>query len=130
MHINGLQLPACIAVLLQAERWVAPDPETLQRVMGDVPVHPIFYHYSLMQSENSHWLEEKRLEYVGVADGSGGVIDPAKSVLIGDLGPDRLVALDYGRGYPPRVVYLGHGSSSWVEIAEDAESLLRRLGLG
>lgn len=63
MHIHGRRLPSCIEVLLQAERWIAPDSETLQRVMGDVPDHPIFYHYSLMHSENSHWLEEKGLEY-------------------------------------------------------------------
>lgn len=53
-----------------------------------------------------------------------GDIDPKKSLLIGDLGPDRLIALDYRGNESPRVLYLvGETESLWILAAQNLQVL-------
>ncbi|MEO3975623.1 hypothetical protein [Streptomyces sp. CAU 1734] len=48
-------------------------------------------------------------------------VDPELALLIGDLGADMPIALDYRRhGLAPRVIYLG--SRGWVEVADDFDA--------
>lgn len=56
---------------------------------------------------------------------------PARSLLIGDLGPDQPFALDHRPTGPPRVVYLRcDDQPRWVTVAPTIESLLDALGPG
>ena len=55
-------------------------------------------------------------------------IDPALAVLIGDLGADMPIVLDYrATERRPRVIYFA--SEGWREVAPDIATLLGRLGL-
>ena len=95
--------------------------------------HPAFFSLEGMRRENEGWCDETLDSYLGGKDGvvQPGDIDPARSVVIADLGPDRLVALDYRKSQErPSVVYLtGNEEPRWVEAAPDVETLLRVLGL-
>lgn len=60
---------------------------------------------------------------------TGGVgVDPALSVLIGDLGIDSPIVLDYRLDRrAPRVVYMR--LDGWHVVAKDFDELIARLGL-
>ncbi|MDR7325256.1 MULTISPECIES: SMI1/KNR4 family protein [Catenuloplanes] len=104
-------------------------------VFRDRPAQPAFYGTSGMTGETAYWHAESDpdtiAQYVGRADPKDppGDIDPSKSILIGDLGPDQPIALDYrtGQERPPVVYLTTYGG--WIQVAPDIESLLERLGL-
>jgi hypothetical protein len=57
-----------------------------------------------------------------------GDIDPAKAVLIGDLGPDRLIALDYRESLTdPRVIGLTSEDCYWRVVAKSMEEFMRAI---
>lgn len=88
--------------------------------------HPSFYDDEAMNRENKSWSEEPDPSYLGVAYAENplGEIDPKQSVLIADLGPDRLIALDYRVCPQPRVLFL---ADHWIEVASSIEVLLEKL---
>jgi hypothetical protein len=58
-------------------------------------------------------------------------IDPRRSVLIGDLGIDMPLALDYQLSDDnPRVLYLPSYASGWIEVAPDISTLLSKIRRG
>lgn len=69
------------------------------------------------------WLATAGPAYHGNADEGfvPGDIDPARAVLIADLGPDRLIALDYRESETrPSVIALTNAEHScWVKVADD-----------
>jgi hypothetical protein len=95
--------------------------------------HPAFFSLQALERENEGWPDETLVSYLGKKDVAvqPGNIDPAQSVVIGDLGPDRLIALDYRTSKErPSVVYLvGNEEPRWVQAAPDIETLLRMLDL-
>ncbi|HQU44652.1 MAG TPA: hypothetical protein PK867_17675 [Pirellulales bacterium] len=137
--VNGLPLPSALVEAIQTGRWVAPLLHKLEAVFplaadeGEPICHPAFFDLDGMQRENDGWSEETLPSYLGEKDDKvqPGDIDPSQSIVIADLGPDRLVALDYRvSDENPRVVYLtGNQQPRWVEAAPNVESLMRLLGL-
>jgi hypothetical protein len=132
--INGLVLPAALVEAIHSGRWVVPSDDRLRTVFPLEPTsHAAFFGLDSMERENKGWLDENEEFYLGQKDDSvhPGDIDPAQSVVIADLGPDRLIALDYRPSQEkPTVVYLtGNEQSRWIEVAPDIETILGLLGL-
>jgi hypothetical protein len=136
--INGLPLPSALVSLIKAGRWRAPaDRSELDRLFpkrGDFLLYPPDY----MPFENRHWIETTHRYFAGAPDPANppGDIDPARAVLIADLGNgwDQPIALDYRASVDePRVLLFcwrrnGNGNR-WVEIAPNIESFAGLLGL-
>lgn len=131
--INGHVLPVSLARLLRAGRWQAPDRTLLAKVFGERGFAPCFYEMPLLISENESWARETRVSYLGRRTAGGawpGTIEPARSVLIGDLGPDCPFALDYRSGHDdPTVVFLSASSDRWRMVARSFSELVVSLGL-
>jgi hypothetical protein len=132
--INGLPLPTALIQAIHAGRWIVPAHEKLRAAFPLEPiVHPLFYNLDCMLRENAGWQDETLKPYLGKKSSSAypGDIDPTKSVLIADLGPERLIALDYRESQEnPSVVYLtGHIEPQWIEAAPNIETLLSALDL-
>ena len=137
--VNGLPLPTALVDAIHSGRWVVPSIDKLESVFplanaGGEPIrHPAFFNLDGMQRENDGWTDETLAFYLGNSGDQvqPGDIDPTQSVVIADLGPDRLIALDYRTSEEnPRVVYLiGNEQPRWVEAAPDIETLMRMLGL-
>lgn len=137
--INGLPLPLALVEAIHSGRWTAPPIDKLEAtfplatVAGEPIQHPAFFDLDGLQRENEGWNDETLASYLGKKSDEvqPGDIDPAQSVVIADLGPDRLIALDYRTSdEKPRVVYLtGNEQPRWVEAAPDIETLLDDLGL-
>ena len=137
--VNGLPLPAALIEAIHSGRWTAPSPERLETAFpmamnaGEPVRHPAFFDLDGMHRENDGWCGETLESYLGKKDSKDqpGDINPAQSVVIADLGPDRLIALDYRTSEEkPRVVYLtGNEQPRWIEAAPDVETLMSMLGL-
>ncbi|MCY1057348.1 hypothetical protein [Nannocystis sp. SCPEA4] len=132
MQINGLQLPGALTRAIAERRWRPPSLDLLRRVFRESPVAVRLYDLEAMRAANLRWLEEKDPAYFGHLDDKKppGDIDPARSLLLGILGPHMPFALDYRvAGDRPRVLYLHSGGDRWITIAGDVEQLLARLRL-
>ena len=130
--INGLPLPSELLRLLDDGRWQAPaDMGLLNDVFRDKPFQPSFYTLDQMRVENKNWPAETRPQYVGSHDplDPPGDIDPRRSILIGDLGPDMPFALDFRNEGIPQVVYLFSGGDRWKTVARSFPELVVLLGL-
>ena len=136
IEINGLRLPPTLEAAMRDGTWRTPDSFGAWTMLfpRDNAHHAKLYSLKLMNAENASWPIESSPSYLGVADGRHppGDIDPAKSLLIGDLGPDQLIALDY-RAAPGSVpvLYLSEEKegSRWIRIAHDIEAFLSGIGL-
>jgi len=125
--VNGLPLPQPLVRAVHDGRWVAPRPEAQRPVFGESDETALFYSLEMIHRENAEWPGRKGPAFFGHPSRSQppGDIDPARSVLIGDLGPDCMVALDYRTSIDtPCVVYLKREKPLWVRIAESVEELL------
>jgi hypothetical protein len=55
-------------------------------------------------------------------------LEPRQSVLIGDLGTDMPIALDYRvSASDPRVMYLPSYAAGWIEVAPNASAFLAKI---
>jgi hypothetical protein len=128
--VNGWALPPALVAAMRDGRWKVPGPAALERVFGEAHEYALFYSPEQMQRENARWPATTHPAYLGRPDPARppGTIDPTRSVLIGDVGPDRPIALDY-RGSPqePSVLYLGTSRPSWVRVTRSFGELLRLL---
>ncbi|WP_129841609.1 hypothetical protein [Streptomyces sp. RFCAC02] len=126
--VGGLPLPPALVARVRAGSWVAPraDDPVYRAVFHDDAESPLFYDEAKLLAENASWQRLSAAgEFGGPQHGDPG-FDPARSVVIGDLGPDRPVVLDYrGSAETPRVLYLG--PAGWAGIAASAEELIARL---
>jgi hypothetical protein len=135
LQINGLPLPDILVAAIGASLWVVPeDPARLRAAFPlEEADHPLFYGLDCMLRENATWPSVTESYYVGTwdADRPPGDIDPRKSVLIGDLGPDRPIALDYRTSRDnPSVAYLtGSLDCRWVQAASNIQQLMDLLGM-
>jgi hypothetical protein len=125
MSVCGLPLPTSLALLLRDGRWKVPPLTVLSEVFNDEPEDPRFYDLESMVRQNELY---RASEFNRLARGGAPEIEPTVCVLIGDLGIDTAIALDY-RLEPtnPRVLYLPF--TGWREVAPDFETLRRRLGM-
>jgi hypothetical protein len=130
--INGLAIPSALTAAMMSGRWPeSPDIARLRNVFPDEPVRPRLYSEATMRAINRSWASENDEVYVGQASERNppGDIDPALSLLIGELGPDQLIALDYRTSSSsPRVLYLtGASRSPWRQVADSINELIERL---
>ena len=58
-------------------------------------------------------------------------LDPTRAVLIADLGPDWLIALDYreSKSRPSVIALTSDKHGYWVRVADDIESSMQQLRL-
>ena len=99
--VCGLVLPGALVEAMRAGRWRVPDDRALlERVFSDEAPAPVLYFLGGMRSETSGWHAENDPDvvphYVCRPDEARppGDISQHASVLIGDLAPDQMIALD------------------------------------
>ena len=131
--VCGHELPPLLASLVKQGRWRPPSSEVLATVFGEQPSAPDFYGFDGMANETSHLLEmdrEYQIWYLGRRDDSvyPGDLDLSECVLIGDLGPERPIALDYRKDRrSPEVVLLT--SQGWLCVCPNVETLVEKAGM-
>jgi hypothetical protein len=134
--LGGLPLPPGIVSAMLAGHWAFPSSQagraTLEELFGEAPGdQAMLYSLLHMVQENAYWwsagAEEQQLYGAGGAtEERYHAIEPARSLLIGDLGHDMPLALDYtANPGSPRVLYLPPGAPGWVVVAEHVDTLLR-----
>ncbi|MCI0700806.1 MAG: SMI1/KNR4 family protein [Planctomycetia bacterium] len=134
LYINGLPLPVALVDAIESGIWQTPkNRDVWHSLFPDAEiVQPTLYSLRAMTGETS-WLSEAGSAYLGrAAEGFvPGDIDPSHAVLIADLGPDRLIALDYRESETrPSVVALTSAEHScWRQVADDIESFMRAIRL-
>jgi hypothetical protein len=132
--IAGLPIPRELVEVIQAGRWGPPaDPQVCIETFGEPPDHALFYDLDEMSRQNRSWQDSSVEEVFGYpVEGHSVGIDPARSVLIGDLGPDMPIALDFRNSESnPAVLYRAfNGIPVWVQIADNVSELLERLKIG
>ena len=136
--INGLPLPPALVAAMADGTWRTPEDVKCWYSLfpRSEVVRPDLYDEQTMKEINGHWAREERDSmYLGAVDGpySPGRLDPLRSLLIAELQPDALIALDYGASpSSPSVVYLmPYGNElRWTLVAPDIESFMRALSLG
>ena len=127
-RIGSHALPSALVKAVGDGRWRPPSDEAIfVDVFGEEPDGPQFYDYPTMVRQNQSF-QQMAPEGAFSPDGDEPGIEPASAVLIGDLGADMPIALDYRKSnVEPRVLYLA--SSGWVEVASNVEGLLVALKL-
>jgi len=121
-RVGGLPLPQALLQAIRDGRWRPPqDLETIENVFGDEPDGPQFYDLPTIVRQNKSFRRMSPED--AYDDGAEGVgIVPGSAVLIGDLGADMPIALDYRLSLDnPRVLYLAQ--SGWTEVAESFDAL-------
>jgi hypothetical protein len=131
VEVNGLTLPAGLVRALREGRWRSlRRSASLAAVFGSEPVRPKFFTLAEIRAVNLYWKDEADPLYLGQADSSRhpGDIDPKRSLIIAELGPDQLIALDYRRSAVPEVVFASdHVRSPWLLVSGSVEELLEEL---
>lgn len=130
-NVNGLKLPLGLTRALRDGRWSSLNSSaSLADVFGSEPVRPRFFTLEQIEAINSYWKDEADPLYVGKADSSRypGDIDPKRSLIVAELGPDQLIALDYRRGVSPEVLFASDEvTSPWRLVSGSVEELLSEL---
>lgn len=133
--VEGHRVPAEIVDAISRGEWKLPaDEAAITRLFAEPPtVSARLYPLELMASETAAWRaappEQHRL-YGGPGSEHEGylIVDPQASLLIGDLGFDMPIALDYSvPAASPRIVYLPSNATGWIEVARDAGEFLRQI---
>ena len=131
VSVGGLALPGALLEAIGGNRWKPPENvDLIGEVFGDEPDWPQFYDVATMTRQNRFFqnmsVEELEESVPGSHQGLG--VDPALAVLIGSLGADMPIVLDYRPSRNnPRVIYLAR--DGWREVAPDFGALCQRLGL-
>lgn len=132
--VFGLPLPIVLVEAINSDKWKTPSRQSLEKIFPASEIaNPSFYGPVSLYDENMGWRYVPHgIEFVGSkrAGVLPGDIDQSKSILIGDLGIDRPIALDYRNSIDdPSVNYLrGDVEAQWVEVAPNIESFLKALG--
>jgi hypothetical protein len=129
--VNGLALPGGLTGALSDGRWsrLGSSP-SLADVFGSEPVRPRFHSLKDIIAINGYWKNERDPAYLGQPDTSRypGDIDPKRSLIVAELGPDQLIALDYRSATGPQVVFASDDAKSpWRLVSESIEILLLNL---
>jgi hypothetical protein len=135
LYINNLPLPAALIAAIESGIWQTPKNRDVWRSLfpDEEIVQPMLYRLEAIPPGQKPWLSEAGSVYLGNTDEGHvpGDIDPSRAVLIADLGPDRLIALDYRESETrPSVVALTSAEHScWRRVADDIESFMRAIRL-
>ena len=97
--VGGLTLPIELVEAIRDGRWRPPrDQQIYETVFGDGPELPVFFDLTEIYRENLSWQAMSGQEWYGDAvEGQTAGVEPARSVLIGSLGPDMPIVLMSGR---------------------------------
>ena len=132
IYANDLPLPLPLVRAIENGVWRTPkDREVWYSLFPEKQVvQPMLYHLETVHGQKS-WLMEAGPAYLGEPSESvvPGDIDPTRAVLIADLGPDRLIALDYrdSETNPSVIGLTSDRHSYWRWVAEDIESFMRAI---
>lgn len=129
-----MQLPACLVESIKHCKWTSlSDSPRIQEVFRQIPIRPVLHSVSGMIGMTKWWREDLDDEtlhcYFGTLEDSASPshMSRMKTVMIGSLGPDLLIALDYrNSSVDPSVVFLGE-EGSWRKITENVSDLLLAL---
>ncbi len=128
VEVNGLRLPLGLIRALREGRWPGlGSSASLAAVFGSEPVRPRFFSLEEIVAVNGYWKDEAAPLYLGQADSSRypGDIDPKRSLIVAELGPDQLIALDYRRSAVPEVLFASDDARSpWRLVSGSVEELL------
>jgi hypothetical protein len=122
--VAGHELPAALFERVVRGSWPpAATTATLIQVFGEQP-EPSAKLYSIdeMEGETSRWQHETDPAYLGIGEET---LDPACSILIGDLGFDRPIGLDLR--WSPAPVRLLTIDGRWRVIFNSIDELLMEL---
>jgi hypothetical protein len=134
IYINGLPLPATLVSAIESGIWQTPKNRDVWRSLfpDKEIVQPMLHPLGEIRGKTS-WLGITGPGYLGhVGEGIvPGDIDQSRAVLIADLGPDRLIALDYRESEtrPSVVALTSEEHSCWRRVADDIESFMRAIRL-
>ncbi|MEV0830125.1 hypothetical protein [Nonomuraea rubra] len=119
VRIGGLPLPESLIAIIDHGRWEPPEDEGLiEEVFRDHPDGPQFYDIPTMIRQNHSFQRMALGEMFG--------IDSSRAVIIGDLGADMPIVLDYSIDPAiPRVRYLR--INEWLDVAPSIDDLLLML---
>jgi hypothetical protein len=130
-EVNGLNLPLGLIRALREGQWSSlGSSASLSAVFGSEPVRPRFFSLEEIVAVNGYWKDEDDPLYLGQADPSRypGDIDPKRSLIVAELGPDQLIALDYRRSAAPEVLFASDDvRSPWRLVSGSVEELLSEL---
>jgi hypothetical protein len=124
--------------MIESGRWVLPNDRDLWiEIFGEArPGHgccllTIDAMRRESPPENGMWMDDRAYLYLGEPDDANppGDADPNQLVIIGDLGPDQPIGLDYRTSPEPRVIYLGASSTKWRTVANDPQEFVAGLRL-
>jgi hypothetical protein len=131
VEVNGLKLPPELMTALRDGRWsLLGSSDSLAAVFRSAPARPRFLNLEEIRAVNVGWKDEADPLYLGHADSSRypGDIDPKRSLIVAELGPDQLIALDYRRSATPEVLYASDDvGSPWRLVSGSVEELLSKL---
>jgi hypothetical protein len=134
IYINGLPLPAALVGAIESGIWRTPKSRDAWRSLfpDEEIFQPMLYPLGQMQEQDS-WLGLTGPGYLGhIGEGFiPGDIDQSRAVLIADLGPDRLIALDFrvSETRPSVIALTSEEHSYWRRVADDIDSFMRALRL-
>lgn len=134
--IDGHKIPDQLSTLVREGKWRAPTERKLwaSLVSLNQVIQPSLYPLDKVDGM-SLWESEAGMHFVGVDDNviSPGRLDPSQTIIIGDLGPERLLALDLRKSIsnPPVCAFLPRedDESCWVEIASCLDDFIVALAL-
>ena len=129
--VAGLEVPLLVGQIAASERWTGYsrtprlDPSHVARIFGESPnASWRFYTRDEIVGMTTDWHSEEDSDWFGSAPHD---IDPKRSVLIGELGYDRPIALDY-RVEEPCVRFMTV-DARWVKVADSIGELRQFLGM-
>lgn len=128
-EVNGRTLPEEIIRAMEEGRWHAEGKRWRDLIPPEEDLWPTLYDLRLMQMTNRTWRQETRPVFTGAAhpDFVPGILDPAKSLLIGEIAGDAMIALDYSANEErPSVAYLNL-KFYWVRVSDSFGEFWRRL---
>jgi hypothetical protein len=130
MHsINGMTLPQGLIEALESGEWKRNEPNLSKIFPATLLSMPLLYSFSGMQQENERWPTGDVVFHVGETDRNStpGTIDPRRSVLIGDLQPELLIALDYRDSASSPAVLFQDMQGYWHKVAPTFDEFWNRL---
>lgn len=129
--VGHLPLPGSLFRAIQEGRWKPPaGSRAVAEVFADEPDWVEFYNLETMLIQNRSFQTKSQEEIAEEVPGSDGGLgcDPSLAVIIGSLGADMPIVLDYRDDrLNPRVIYLG--LDGWRKIADDFDGLARLLAI-
>jgi hypothetical protein len=127
--VSGFALPDDWSSMVDSPRWTMyrqgdrVEPTIVEAIFGEIPDKSWrFYAFDEVVGMTEEWRIEGDPSWFGIEPDS---IDPLRSVLIGELGYDRPIALDYRLHVP--IVRFMRADGRWTVVASSLRELLERL---